>query len=162
VSARRRLDITWMARAAGIASLVAHHPVPAPYGPPQLLLAHPAPGASVPGDKAAVIFRYVAGEDTDPLDLRSFAVLVDGVDRTLHFRVTADAAWGPIVSASGRGVQAHEIRARLCSVRGVCAELRAIVTVVGGLSTKNEDVDKTRRARIIDIVLEAARRLLKP
>ena len=162
MSARRRLDVTWMARVAGIASLAAHQPVPASYGPPQLILAHPAPGASVPSDRAAVVFRYAAGEPSDPLDLRSFVVWVDGVDRTPHFRVTADAAWGPIIGAGGKGVHAHDVRARVCSVRGACTELSAIVTVVASVPTDDDAVNKTRRGKIIDVVLEAARRLLKP
>ena len=162
MSARRRLDIAWVARVAGIASLATHDPVPASDGPPQLTLAHPAPGASVPSDNAAIVLRYAAGEASDPLDLRSFAVWVDGVDRTLHFRVTAEAAWGPIVGAGGRGVRAHDVRARVCSVRGVCAELTAIVNVMAALSTNDHAVDKARRGKFIDIVLEATRRLLKP
>ncbi len=158
--ARRRLDIAWAARVAGIASLVTH---PASsYGPPQLTLAHPAPGATVPSDNAAIVFRYAAGEANDPLDLRSFAVRVDGVDRTPHFRVTADAAWGLLAGAGGRGVHAYDVRARVCSVRGACAEISAIVAVVTSLPTNDDTVNKARRGKIIDIALEAARRLLKP
>jgi hypothetical protein len=162
VSVIRRIDVGLAARVAGVASVLAYQAVPGSYGPPRLMLAYPAPGVSVPSDRPTVVFRYASDEGSDPLDLRTFVVWVDGADRTSHFRVTADAAWGPITSGDGQGVHAHNVRARICTVRGACADLSAIVTVVASVATRNDAVIRERRAKIIDVVLEAARRLLKP
>jgi hypothetical protein len=161
VSAIRRIDVCWAARVAGVASLVAHQAIPSSYGPPRLTLAYPAPGVSVPSERPTVVFHYESGEASDPLDLRSFMVWVGGADRTDHFRATADAAWGPIISGGGEGVRAHTVRARVCTVRGVCAEISTVVTVVALAATKNDHVNKERRGKIIDVVLEVARKLLK-
>jgi hypothetical protein len=108
------------------------------------------------------VLRYVSGDASDRLDLRSFVVLVDGTDRTSHFQITADAAWGPIINGGGEGIRAHDVRARVCTVRGACAEVAATVTVVASLVTKHDTVNKVWRGKIIDAALEAARRLLKP
>lgn len=121
----------------------------------------PAPGVSVPADNASVVFQY-ASTDADPLDLRSFTVTVDGVDRTARFRVTADVAWGMIADGDTAGIRAHDVRARICSVRGVCVSANAIVPVVGTPGPRETSLTKARRGRIIDVLLEMARRLLKP
>ena len=162
MSGIRRIDAGWAVRVAGVASLIAHQAMPTLYSPPRLTLAYPAPGMSVPSDNPAVVFRYAPGEASDPLDLRTFAVTVDGADRTRHFRATADAAWGLISDRRGAGLRAHNVRARVCSVRGACAEVAAVVTVAGPVATTNDAPNKERRGKIIDVVLEAARRLLKP
>src|SRR5688500_13265599 len=130
MSVIRRIDAGWAVRVASVASLLAQQTTSAAYGLPTLVLAYPAPGVSVPGDNATVVFRYAWGDNGDPLDLRTFRVLVDGVDRTSHFRATADAAWGTIVQGGQSGIQAHDVHARVCTVRGACAELGAIITVI--------------------------------
>ena len=149
------------ARVAGLASLVAHQVIPESDVAPRIVLAHPRPGVSVPRSSATVLFRYAAGEASDPIDLRTFAVFVDDVDRTAHFRVTADAAWGTIVDADGNGLKAHSVRARICSIRGVCAEVGANVVVVGDAVPQAAKLRRTRREKFIDLFLEAARRLLR-
>jgi hypothetical protein len=72
----------------------AQQPVPAPapssspapaYRPPALALVQPAAGGSVPQDRPVVVFRFAAGEPNDLIDVRSFAVAVDGHDRTQLF-----------------------------------------------------------------------------
>ncbi|HZO19603.1 MAG TPA: hypothetical protein VFB46_11505 [Gemmatimonadaceae bacterium] len=150
------------ARVAGLASLVAHHVTPGSEVAPRIVLAHPGAGMSVPRSSATVMFRYAAGEASDPIDLRTFTVFVDDVDRTSHFRVTADAAWGTIVDAGGNGLKAHGVRARICSIRGLCAEVSANVIVVGESAPQGTKPRPTRRERFIDLFLEAARRLLRP
>lgn len=162
MSTMRRIDVFWAARVASLASLLAQPPVANSYGPPRLALAYPAAGASVPSDSPTVVFRYASAEASDPLDLRSLVVVVDGADRTSHFRATADAAWGPIINGRGEGIRAHSVRARICTVRGVCAEVSAIVAVLGSAVVKDDSVTKARRGKIIDVVLEMARRLLRP
>ncbi len=157
----RWVDGNWAVRVAGVASVVAQQTLSTGYAPPRLVLAHPAPGVSVPGDQSTVVFQY-ASADADPLDLRTLTVTVDGVDRTPHFRVTADAAWGRIADGDEVGIRAYDIRARICSVRGICVSAGAIVSVLGKPGARQTSPNKDRRGRIIDILLEMARRLLKP
>lgn len=150
------------ARVAGLASLIAHQGMPGSEVAPQIVLAHPTAGSSVPRNSATVLFHYAAGGTSDPIDLRTFAVFVDDIDRTSHFRVTADAAWGTIVDADGNGLNAHSVRARICSIRGVCAEVSANVVVVGEAVPQGAKLRRTRREKFIDLLLEATRRLLRP
>jgi hypothetical protein len=156
----RRRDGSWAVRVAGVASVLAQQAVSATYTPPRLVLAYPAPGVSIPGDNATVLFEY-ASIDVDPLDLRSFRVTVDGSDRTSHFRVTASAAWGTVAGADATGIRAHDVRARICSIRGVCATADAIVTVAGSPMPAKPSTSMERRGKIIDVVLEMMRRLLR-
>ena len=114
----RRIDGGWAVRVASVASLVAQGATSVLPGAPILVLSYPAPGVSVPGDNATVVFRYAMDDASDPLDLRSFRITVDGVDRTSHFRVTADAAWGAIAHGGDAGLRAHDVRARVCTIRG--------------------------------------------
>ena len=158
----RRIDAGLAVRVASAAALVSHQAMPGVFSPPRLLLAYPAPGVSMPTDNATAVFRYSAGDASDPLDVRSFTVLVDGVDRSSRFRATADAAWGRIADRDGAGIRAHEIRGSICSVRRVCTEVVAIVTVIGAPAAKEDAVNKERRRRVIDLLLEAARKLLRP
>lgn len=155
----RRLEWCRAVRVAGVASVVAQQAMSAAYAPPRLVLAYPAPGVSIPGDNATVVFQY-ASTDADPLDLRSFRVVVDGAERTSHFRVTAGAAWGVIADGAEVGLRVHDVRARICSVRGVCVGTQAIVSVLG--TARATSLSKDRRGKIIDVFLEMARRLLKP
>jgi hypothetical protein len=158
----RRIEGGWAVRVAGVASVLAQQAMSAGYAPPQLVLAYPAPGVTVPSDNATVVFHYELGDASDPLDLRSFGVVVDGVDRTSYFRATADAAWGSISDQREAGIRGYDVRARICSVRGVCSEVTAIVTVVGRASTADDMTKRERRRKLVDMLLEAARRLLRP
>jgi hypothetical protein len=163
VNAIRRIDAAWAVRVASLASLVAQQATSVVHGAPTLVLSYPAPGVSVPGDNATVVFRYAVDDAIDPLDLRSFRITVDGVDRTSHFRVTADAAWGAIAQDVEAGVRAYDVRACVCTIRGVCAELSAVVTVLSAPRVaKLEGGRKARWARVVDVTLEMLRRLLRP
>ena len=161
MSALVRAGVRWAARVASVASLVVHDTVPDLAAAPRLTIVHPLPGVSIPSENPALVLRYTSGDVSDPLDLRSLEILVDGRDRTPHFRVTADVAWGPIVDGA-TGISAHEVEARVCTVRGVCVRISAIVTVVSPVATKQPEVNKDRRGKLIDVFLEAARRLLRP
>lgn len=161
MSAIRRFDAGWAVRVAGVASLVAQQA--AMHSAPTLVLAYPAPGVSVPGDNATVVFRYAAGDVSDPLDLWTFRITVDGIDRTSHFRVTADAAWGAIVQGVEAGLRAHEVRARVCTIRGACAELSTVVTVITAVGVaKARGARKARWIKLVDVTLEMLRRLMRP
>ena len=163
MSGIRRVDARWAVRVASVASLVAQQPTSVVLGTPTLILSYPTPGVSVPGDNATVVFRYATDDAGDPLDLRSFRITVDGVDRTSHFRVTADAAWGSIAQGVEAGLRAHDVRARVCTTRGVCAELSAVVTVLtASREAKSEGARRARWGRVVDVTLEMLRRLMRP
>jgi hypothetical protein len=70
----------------------------------------------------------------DPVDARTFAVTVDGVDRTALFQVTADEAWGALAKPGSAdsliALGSHAVLARVCSARGACAEAATTVLVV--------------------------------
>jgi hypothetical protein len=117
-------------------------PSPAPQSPvvqlpayrlPALALVQPAAGGNVPSDKPVVVFRFAPGEPNDPIDVRSFAVGVDGHDRTHLFQVNGGEAWGPLAPPDAESALepgSHEIAARICSSRGACADVSATVLVV--------------------------------
>ena len=111
-------------------------PVGAPYRSPQLALAAPVRGESLPQDKPSVVFRYERGEPDDPIDLASFTVIVDGEDRSTQFHADSAEAWGsidPLAKGASAGqalaLGVHQVAARICSVRSVCTDLRDAVTV---------------------------------
>ena len=156
-----RAGVRWAARMASVASLVVQDAAPDSATAPRLMIVYPRPGVSIPSENPALVLRYSSSDESDPLDLRTLVVLVDGRDRTAHFRVTADVAWGTIVDGT-TGISAHEVEARVCTVRGVCVRLSAIVTVVSPVVASQPAVNKDRRGKIIDVFLEAARRLLRP
>jgi hypothetical protein len=71
---------------------------------PAVVLAYPARGATLPADKAVVLFRFAPREADDPIDPTSFRATVDGIDRTTQFRVTSGEAWGTLGdTATARG-----------------------------------------------------------
>ena len=163
MSGIRRIDTVWAVRVASVASLIAQQAASVVHGTPTVVLSYPAPGVSVPGENATVVFRYAVDDASDPLDLRSLRITVDGVDRTSHFRVTAEAAWGAIVDSGETGLLAHDVRARVCTIRGVCAELSAVVTVLAvPRGARVEGVRTARWRRVVDVTVEMLRRLMRP
>ncbi|HEY2854902.1 MAG TPA: hypothetical protein VGJ18_18740 [Gemmatimonadaceae bacterium] len=42
------------------------------------------------------MFRFATGDSSDPIDTHSFAVAVDGKDRTALFQEAGDVAFGPL------------------------------------------------------------------
>jgi hypothetical protein len=148
-------------------------PVALPYRAPVIALVQPPEGVSVPHDRPVVVLRFASGEASDPLDLTTFRVVVDGVDRTGLFTVGAVEAWGPLApigpeeDAGAIAAGAHQIDARVCSARGACAAISVPVSVLATPgSTDSTAVSgasrPSRRQRLLDLVLEAARRLLTP
>jgi hypothetical protein len=168
--------------------LSAQQPVPTPPGPPVaptaivtpyrapvIALVQPAMppegSGAVPLDRPAVVFRFVAGEPDDPLDVRSLVVAVDGADRTALFQTTAAQAWGALASDAqlARGeLQAgpHRVVARICSTRRVCASAEAQVLVVPGIATAgaptHDTAGQSTSRRLLGAVLSATRKLLLP
>jgi hypothetical protein len=146
----------------------AQQPAPASdaYRLPSIVMVQPLDGGSVPRDRPIVVFRLAAGEPTDPIDTRTFALSVDGADRTAAFQVTATEAWGPVVEPDTRpadvgGGTTHTIAARICSQRGACTAMTATVGTVVSPAV-GTGAPATRKARLIDLLLTAARKLLEP
>lgn len=136
-----------------------------------IALVQPVDGGTLYADRPVIVFRFAAGEPSDPIDVGSFTVLVDGVDRGALFQRAASEAWGPIASVSGAdsltpGV--HRVSARICSARGACTALQATVNVLPALLPAASDpaapvrARQSRRQRLLDAALSAARRLLVP
>ena len=125
-------------------------PVLAPHRPPVLVLAQPLVGESLPDDRPIILFRFAAGEPADPVDVSTFSVSVDGEDRSALFRVTNGEAWGPLSTSSPDGASRvasgeHHVGARVCSVRGSCTRVRAVV-IVAPFSGEVEDDEGRPRA----------------
>ena len=146
-------------------------PVVAPRRVPVIALVQPREGEPLPSDRPVVVLRFAAGETEDPLDMRSFSVTVDSVDRTSAFVVAAGEAWGPIEagedSASRVAVHPRRVTARICTVRGTCALASALVTVVTAPNGVASDSSATRtsdrrRERLIEAILTALRKVLVP
>jgi hypothetical protein len=127
----------------------------------------PASGGSVPQDRPVVVWRFAAGDSADPIDARSFAVSVDGIDRSTLFQAARDAAWGPLAPEPNEqqrtiALGAHQLAARVCSVRGACSEVTATVTVVASATAPADKEASDRKRTLIDLLLAALRRLLNP
>lgn len=152
-----------------------------PYRPPTIALVQPSGAATVPSDRPAVVFRFAPGEPNDPIDLASFAVTVDGRDRTRSFQVTSGEAWGslsgdPIAgSDSALALGTHQVSARICSARGACGVLVTSLAVIPsgvvsqtsnpaaeGAAADSSSSASSRRRRVIDAILAALTKLLSP
>jgi hypothetical protein len=141
----------------------------APYRLPSLALVQPLSGGTVPQDKPTVVFRLASGDSTDPVDARSFVASVDGKDMSPAFQIARDEAWGslagaPNESASSVTLGAHQLVARVCSIRDACTEISATVTVVASASAAAvaEKTSADRKRTLIDLLLAAAKKLLSP
>jgi hypothetical protein len=139
----------------------------APYRAPVLALVQPATG-TVTQDKPVVVFRFAQGEPTDPIDLASFAVSVDGEDRTGLFQVAGGDAWGPLDPPGDDAltVGAHQVVARICSTRGACASAASAVIVMPPLvqpaAAGTPDEKRSRKRKVLDAVIGVGRKLLVP
>lgn len=152
-------------RSLGGQSPVPPTPVPLPsYRPPVLALVQPPSGGSVPQDRPVIVFRFAPGDSADPIDTRSFAIAVDGKDRSGLFQAAHDMAWGSIGSAEEGGalsVAVHSIAARICSVRGACTDISVSVTVsTPAVSRPITTADRKRT--VLDLLLAAVKKLLAP
>jgi hypothetical protein len=145
-----------------------------PYRAPSIALVQPPAGGTVPQDRPVVVFRFVQGEPGDLVDARSFAVSVDGTDRSALFQLAASAmggeAWGPLVAAaeisSGNlAPGAHQVTARICSARGACASANATVTVLptpaAGVTSAASHPPTGRKQKLLDALIAVGKRLLR-
>ena len=150
-------------------------PIPQPvppivaYRPPVIALVQPTPGTALPADRAVLIVRFAAGEASDPLDASSFAVWVNGANRSASFQVAGAEAWGPLSDAHSATAStplaagAYHVTARICSSKGACGSTTATVTVAPseGAAAKPEEA-LSRKQRLIDLLLAGVRRLVGP
>jgi len=157
-------------------------PIPGAYRLPAIVLVQPAGAATVQRDRPVIVFRFAPGEPNDPIDLASFAVTVDGRDRTRFFQVTGAEAWGSLAgdasaqSDSSLALGTHQVSARICSARGACGVIVSSLTVVpsqvesqsphpaaeGAAADSAGSSASSRRRRVIDAILVALRKLLSP
>lgn len=162
--------LTCLALAFGATAIAAQPPAAiTAYRAPVIALVQPGGGGTVAQDRPTVVFRFLPGEAGDPLDVRSFAVAVDGADRTPLFQLSATEAWGPLAATAAEGdrsdiaLGAHQLAARICSARGVCASVATTVTVVPAPGTSaGAATGASRRARLFEALLAATRRLVLP
>ena len=151
-------------------SVSAQQPVPATaalpsYHPPQLALVQPGPDGSIPQDRPIVVFRFAPGDSTDPVDARSFAITVDGKDRSAGFQAARDMVWGALAppdEAAALGAGAHTVVARICSIRGSCGEVSASVTITGVSAATTDAPTSSRKRTVLDLLLVALKKLLMP
>jgi hypothetical protein len=154
----------------GAYSVSAQQPVPATpalpsYHPPLLVLVQPAADGSLPQDRPIVVFRFAPGDSTDPVDARSFAITVDGKDRSTGFQAARDMVWGALAppdEAAALGSGAHALVARICSIRGSCGEVNASVTIVAVAAPNPNAPVPNRKRTLLDLVLAALKKLLAP
>lgn len=157
-------------------------PALARYRLPTIVLVQPAGAATVQRDRPVIVFRFAAGEPNDPIDLASFAVTVDGRDRTQFFQVTGVEAWGSLASDAGGqrdsslALGTHQVSARICSARGACGVIVSSLTIVpsqlesqsphsaaeGAAADSSANSASSRRRRVIEAVLAALQKLLRP
>jgi len=139
-------------------------PLPS-YHPPLLALVQPAADGSVPQDRPVVVFRFAPGDSTDPVDGRSFAITVDGKDRSAGFQAARDMVWGALAppdETSALGTGAHTVVARICSIRGSCGEVSASVTISAAAAPDANAPAPNRKRTLLDLVLAALKKLLAP
>lgn len=112
------------------------------------------------------MFRVAPSDASDPIDARSFAVSVNGDDRSAGFQLAGSEAWGSLAAPSDNGTLTitpgvHRVAARICSSRGACTEVVESITVVASeAATSAAPVDRKRS--MLDLLLLALRKLIEP
>jgi hypothetical protein len=113
------------------------------------------------------MFRFATSDSTDPIDTHSFAVAVDGKDRTTLFQVAGDVAFGPLAPPPNEHqvaitVGPHSVAARVCSTRSLCGEVAATVTVAASAALSPEETHVSAIQTLLDLLLTLIKRLLTP
>lgn len=143
-------------------------PAIAPYRLPAIALVQPQDGGAVYQDRPVIVLRFMAGEATDPVDVTSLAVNIDGVDRSKLFQTSGSDAWGPLALSTAAdpplALGAHRIMARICTQRGACATAQATVVAIpnAAAATSGPATARSIHQRILDAALNAARRIITP
>ncbi len=135
-----------------------------------------APGGSVPQDRPVVVFRFLQGEATDPIDVASFSLTItgpglsaSGENRTTLFQIATADAWGPLADLKASSLIApgtYQVTARICSTRGACTTSTTPVTVTPApmtpLSANAIDHPQGLTDKLLGFVWSGLRRLLTP
>ena len=139
-------------------------PTVAPYRIPTIALVQPVSGGSVPQDKPVAVFRFAQGESTDAIDAKSLKVSIDGVDVTPAFQIAGGDAWGSLagIPATFPAPGLHQVFARICSERGACGDVSAVLVVAATTHQPDAAPSMTKRGRLVDLVMKATRKLLLP
>lgn len=120
----------------------------------------------MPQDKPVVVFRFVEGEPGDAIDARSLSVTIDGANITPAFRIAGGDAWGSLTGVAGAaalGAGAHQVFARICSERGACGSVSAVVNAEPPVERTGAATAVTGRGgKLLDFLIRATRRLLLP
>jgi hypothetical protein len=154
------------------------------YRPPALALAQPLDGGTVPQDKPVVVFRFVAGERDDPVDVRTFAVTFEGLDRSTAFQLDpgTGTAWGsldagqtslPLIVTAPQplSIGVHRGTARVCSQRGMCSTTAFSVVIAppigsAAAATTNAAAPSSngpsKKSRVLGGLLKALQSLISP
>ena len=109
------------------------------YRAPSIALVQPAAGGAIPQDRPVVLVRFAPGEPGDPIDAASFAITLDGADRTRGFHISAAEAWGSLVPPANEPalqIGLHSLEARICSVRGACTTTATAIVVHRGVTSR--------------------------
>jgi hypothetical protein len=146
-------------------------PIIAEYRTPAIALVQPPNGGTVSQDRAALVFRFAQGEPDDPLDVTSFAVSVDGEDRTKEFQLAVSAtghqAWGTLGGAEVArrpSVGTHQVTARICSSRGACAVAQGSVVVLPAIVAPAPDETAkpiSRKKKVLGALLDLGKKVLQ-
>lgn len=137
------------------------------YHAPTIIVAAPAEGIPLPGDKPVAVLRFMSTEPTDPIDALSFSVSVDGKDKTSLFQATPGEAWGSLAGPNeSLSTGQHDLTARICTSHGECGTAKASVTVVASASGLQVTATKAAEARqkktkILDALVQAVRVLFR-
>lgn len=125
----RVVALVSMAAAAWTAAVESYRDTtPAAYHPPLIVLAQPTDGAVLGASDAMAVLRFDTHDRLDPIDALSLDVSVDGIDRTSLFTLALGEAWGRLWPAGAQLAPGqHEVRARICTVRGTCSIARVNV-----------------------------------
>ena len=114
-------------------------PASSSYRSPTIAIVQPQAGGAISQDRPVVMFRFASGEPGDPIDAASFAVALDGEDRTAGFQVSATEGWGALVAGRREvalALGSHTLQARICSVRGICATTSTAIVVQSGVGKR--------------------------
>lgn len=139
---------------------------PTEYRPPTLILAAPAEGTAVPQDKPVAVLRFTSVEPSDPIDALSFAVALDGKDKTALFQANQGEAWGRLSESDETLTPGqHDLAARICTSHGACTTAKATVMVVADASglhaTGAKAEAKQKKSKFFDAVVQAIRVLFR-
>lgn len=129
---------------------------------PVISLVQAPSGGNVRGDEPVLVLRFAVGEPDDPVNVRRFAITVDGEDRTTRFRGAVIEVRG-VVLAHADGVSSEgstgDATGSRCSARGACRGVTTI-TRAGAAPEASPAEPWSRWLVVLDLLLRILRCLL--